>query len=181
MLTICSAFIKLPDGSCGAERRDVKALLDKESSKIKWGTNKTTVKAMSKLVQLFPKDKKFDKKIRFGYEFNVYELKCRIREFRKEEDGDYHLVLMDINDTTCTIVGEIVNPECPDLVGSQYMGAFKNTREEFEMFKLPKNKVMEGVYTITGVCFFDFVHGQLGVAPNGVEIHPIMDIVTDFK
>jgi hypothetical protein len=29
---------------------------------------------------------------------------------------------------------------------------------------------------ITGVGFFDRKHGQLGVAPNGVEIHPILDI-----
>ena len=176
---VLTAF--LPGDNCGKERREVKALLDKEAAKIKWTSKRTSVKAMSKLVQVFPKDKKFDKKIRYGFEYNVYELKCRIREFRKEDDGDYHLVLVDLNDTTITIVGEIINPECPDLANSQYLGAFKNTREEFELFKLPKNKVMQGVYTITGVCFFDFVHGQLGISANGVEVHPIMDIEGDFK
>jgi hypothetical protein len=29
---------------------------------------------------------------------------------------------------------------------------------------------------IKGVGFFDFIHGQTGVAPNGVELHPILDI-----
>jgi len=29
---------------------------------------------------------------------------------------------------------------------------------------------------MTGVGFFDFVHGQTGVAPNGIELHPILDI-----
>ncbi len=29
---------------------------------------------------------------------------------------------------------------------------------------------------ITGIGFFDFLHGQAGVAPNGIEIHPILDI-----
>jgi hypothetical protein len=26
---------------------------------------------------------------------------------------------------------------------------------------------------ITGVAFFDFKHGQTGVAPNAIELHPI--------
>lgn len=29
---------------------------------------------------------------------------------------------------------------------------------------------------ITGVGFFDRVHGQNGVAPNGIELHPLLDI-----
>ena len=27
---------------------------------------------------------------------------------------------------------------------------------------------------ITGVAFFDFKHGQTGVAPNAIELHPIL-------
>jgi hypothetical protein len=30
-----------------------------------------------------------------------------------------------------------------------------------------------------GVAFFDVVHGQEGVAPNGIELHPILMI--DFQ
>src|SRR5207237_586375 len=30
---------------------------------------------------------------------------------------------------------------------------------------------------ITGVGMFDFLHGQTGVAPNGIEIHPVLDII----
>jgi len=29
---------------------------------------------------------------------------------------------------------------------------------------------------ITGVGFFDFLHGQTGVAPNGIELHPVLAI-----
>ena len=29
---------------------------------------------------------------------------------------------------------------------------------------------------VTGVLFFDFLHGQTGVAPNGIELHPILQI-----
>src|SRR5260370_1246977 len=30
---------------------------------------------------------------------------------------------------------------------------------------------------IKGVGFFDFLHGQTGVAPNGIELHPLLDII----
>jgi hypothetical protein len=28
---------------------------------------------------------------------------------------------------------------------------------------------------VTGVAFFDFKHGQTGVAPNAIELHPILE------
>jgi hypothetical protein len=30
---------------------------------------------------------------------------------------------------------------------------------------------------ISGAGFFDFQHGQSGVAPNAVELHPVLDVV----
>src|SRR5262249_5665140 len=30
---------------------------------------------------------------------------------------------------------------------------------------------------VTGVGMFDFLHGQTGVAPNGIELHPVLNIV----
>jgi Putative Ig domain len=30
--------------------------------------------------------------------------------------------------------------------------------------------------TVTGVGFFDFLHGQTGVAPNGIELHAVLDV-----
>jgi hypothetical protein len=30
------------------------------------------------------------------------------------------------------------------------------------------------VARVTGVAFFDFNHGQTGVAPNAIELHPIL-------
>jgi hypothetical protein len=28
--------------------------------------------------------------------------------------------------------------------------------------------------TVIGVAFFDFKHGQTGVAPNAIELHPLL-------
>jgi hypothetical protein len=33
---------------------------------------------------------------------------------------------------------------------------------------------LQGTATIDGVGFFDFLHGQRGVAPNGIELHPAL-------
>ena len=32
--------------------------------------------------------------------------------------------------------------------------------------------------TITGVAFFDDLHRQRGVAPNGIELHPLLSFVS---
>jgi len=34
---------------------------------------------------------------------------------------------------------------------------------------------------IKGVGMFDFLHGQTGVAPNGIELHPVLDIKFDVN
>jgi hypothetical protein len=33
---------------------------------------------------------------------------------------------------------------------------------------------LRGTATVTGVGFFDFNHGQTGVAPNAIELHPVL-------
>jgi hypothetical protein len=35
-------------------------------------------------------------------------------------------------------------------------------------------KRLRGTATITGVGFFDYQHGQTGVAPNAIELHPVL-------
>jgi hypothetical protein len=32
------------------------------------------------------------------------------------------------------------------------------------------------IVVVTGVGFFDFLHGQTGAAPNGIELHPVLKI-----
>jgi hypothetical protein len=35
---------------------------------------------------------------------------------------------------------------------------------------------LHGRATITGVGFFDLFHGQTGVAPNAIELHPVLKL-----
>lgn len=34
--------------------------------------------------------------------------------------------------------------------------------------------ILHGDVIITGVGFWDIIHGQTGVAPNGIELHPVL-------
>jgi hypothetical protein len=35
-------------------------------------------------------------------------------------------------------------------------------------------QLLTGTATITGVAFFDVLNGQRGVAPKGIELHPLL-------
>lgn len=169
---IANAFNREPCG--GHERWDVKTLQDTGAHNIKFVPIQSSITNLRNLTHTV---KIGNHTPRFGTEFNCYQIDCRIREYRIEDDGDVHLVLVEVKDSTKTMVGEIPDINCQQIRNSKFIKSFAGARQEFETFKLPHYKVKDGIYTITGVCFFDKVHGQLGVAPNGVEIHPIMDIV----
>jgi hypothetical protein len=46
----------------------------------------------------------------------------------------------------------------------------------FEALQPFKTQVEPTAAVVTGVGFFDRVHDQMGVAKNGIELHPILDI-----
>ena len=56
----------------------------------------------------------------------------------------------------------------------------RNTKET--KIKVSINLDGNGKYQVkTGIGFFDYVHGQVGMAINGRELHPIFSIVKRNK
>jgi hypothetical protein len=158
---------------CGVNRWGVKTLTDVDAKKVNFKSIKTSIDSLRSL--------KPDRKIgatvpRFGAEFYTFQLNCGIREYSNEEDGDIHLVLFDLKDTTKTFVAEIPDPNCPAVKGTKYAPKFQKCREDFEAYKLPKKKVLKGEYKITGSFFFDKLHNVKGAPPFGGEIHPVLTI-----
>lgn len=111
-------------------------------------------------------------------EKTVYVLNAEITAYKAETDQDYHLALSDGNGHT--MIAEIPDPSCADKT-SPFLAGIQKARAEFDS-KLHAGGSFKHVHIpvkITGVGFFDFNHGQLGVAPNAIELHPVLDI--EFK
>ena len=96
--------------------------------------------------------------------------------FKLEADVDYHIVIQDQNGNT--MVTEIPSPAC-DGAASPFDTAITAVRAKFDgRFTADPNFTSVKVpVQMKGVGFFDFIHGQTGVAPNGVELHPVLDIL----
>jgi len=75
-----------------------------------------------------------------------------------------------------TIVAEIPLAACAG--SSRLLDAIAQSRAKFDAkFRAtPRLRRVRAPVRLTGVVFLDFVHGQTGVAPNGVELHPLLDI-----
>lgn len=67
---------------------------------------------------------------------------------------------------------------CSGAKVSKKRAAIKRARAAFERAcgTPPSSSFrgLRGTATITGVGFFDVKHGQRGIAPNGIELHPVL-------
>jgi hypothetical protein len=103
-------------------------------------------------------------------------INATLTQYKLESDSDYHLVLSDASGNT--MIAEIPSPNCvgagspfgPGITASRNaFDARFNATTSFQTANIPVQ--------IKGVGMFDFLHGQTGVAPNGIEIHPVLNIV----
>lgn len=164
----------------GTERWPVKVLADKTSNQIDIQPKAMTA---ADLIQL-QTDNVGKNTPRHGVELSTYRVVCGIRNYIVEGDSDIHLVLYDLNDTSKTMVAEIPNPSCRSVNKSGRKSYYQNDRTNFLTFTTDgylhengkKYTVKTGHYELIGVGFIDFPHGQLGRAPNNLELHPVLKI-----
>jgi hypothetical protein len=110
-------------------------------------------------------------------ETSVYSVSAILLRYKYETDSDVHLVLADTGGRT--MIAEIPAPQC---VGSSspFLPSIKYVRSKFTSQFHPSTE-WHRVHTpiqIAGVGFFDFKHGQSGVAPNAIELHPVLRFST---
>jgi hypothetical protein len=156
-------------GGCGIERWAVKTGTDPGASKVDQTPVPTTV---AKLVALSaPKNPA----ARVApTEDTTYQVSATLTEFKTEADSDDHLVL---SSGGKTMIAEIPSPAC--VTGGPLQSGIANARAEFDARLGSSTSRFQKVtvpVTVTGVGFFDRIHGQTGVAPNGIELHPVLDI-----
>ena len=111
------------------------------------------------------------------YETTVWVIDAVLTGFKFEDDSDFHLTLSDSSGRT--MIAEIDAPDC--AVGSRFQAGILNARAQFtQRFTPSRTYVLTSTpVRITGVGMFDYSHGQTGAAPNGIELHPVLDISFD--
>lgn len=171
-----TAAVQALENICGKERWAVKTLADQDISQVNFQPVSTTIEELTKLAR----PSAIPGSDRLESERKAYSVIGRLTTVKLEMDGDYHLVLQ--GDTGQTLVAEIPSPSC-------YSGNSTDVRSEFQTAR----EVIDGAFLhgerrglsriasdakveVTGVGFFDFIHGQTGMAPNGFELHPVLSI-----
>ena len=107
-------------------------------------------------------------------EDTVFRVQATLTAVKEEADGDFHLILSDNNGHTMD--AEVPYP--PFAPGSPFVPQISAVRDAVNQ-QLKVTGSMQKInlpVTVTGVGFFDRLHGQAGAAANGIELHPVLDI-----
>jgi len=163
-----------PSGSeCGIERWHVKILTDPAAANIDWTPVGTTIAEQNS----FPQLNVSEDTTRMAFEEQAVSMPCTIVEFKKEDDHDIHLVLVD--QAQDSMIGEIPGTSCAEVAASPHAADFDAAAKWVsDQLGTPGTyfKHVNVNVTITGVLFQDFPHGQDGHAKNYREIHPVTNI-----
>lgn len=173
-----AAYPTSKGGCIGVERWDVKTLSDPAASRVSMTPVTTTVENLRAL--------NIPGKIglhtpRYSAEEKTYTVTAMLLEAAREpRDHDYHLVIAGARLDT-TMIAEIPDPACLTSQSRIVTSAIKKARSYFDQtFGQPSDAPaftqIRRTVTVTGVLFFDTLHSQRGVAPNAVELHPVLSV-----
>lgn len=163
-------------GTCGVERWAVKTGTDSAASLVNLTPKSTTISSLRAIAAPSTLSSTSPRFTSTGSpEIQVFRLtNVTLVEYKIETDSDYHLVL---SDGTSTMIAEIPDPAC--VTTGPWASSVKSARAAFDA-KFPSVtstfKTANVVATVTGTGFFDLLHGQTGVAPNGIELHAVLGI-----
>ena len=161
-------------GSCGVERWSVKTGTDAAASQVNMTPQDTTISALRG--QAIPPGNASGSARHPGTaEMQLWRLSnVTLTQYKLENDSDYHLVLQDGSGNT--MIAEVPAPSC--VSGGPWASAISASRAAMDAkFTVSSSFQSANVpVTITGVGFFDLLHGQTGVAPNGIELHAILSV-----
>src|SRR6185503_14897169 len=159
---------------CGGERWAVKTGADPDASLIDMvSPTSTTLTDLTSFIAptLLPDNNRIQ-----PTETTLWVVNATLKQYQKQADSDYHLLLVD--GAGHQMIAEIPSPNCVSTNNRFYSGIVR-ARADFDARYTATSslKTANVPVQITGVGFFDYLAGQTGVAPNGVELHPIIDIV----
>jgi hypothetical protein len=159
---------------CGVWRQDVKTMTDAGARAVQTTPADATIEALAAL----PAPPLSAHAARSARERVTYQVHAQLVKVKQEVDSDFHIVLRSAGGTT--MIAEIVDPAC--AAGSPVLAQLRTVRAAFvQRFGQPSTTQFRPVRgqpqaVVAGVLFFDEIHGQAGVAQNGVELHPVLSI-----
>ena len=164
--------------TCGVERWSVKTGTDPDAGLV--DLTRSTAATISYLASLPAPASLPDNGRVQPTETTQFLLDVLLTAYKREDDCDYHLI---IDDTAGNMmIVEVPDPACVDST-SLFATAIAHARAQFDArlvattsWKMPSPPIP---ILVQGVDFFDFLHGQTGAAPNGIELHPVTDIIFD--
>ena len=159
---------------CNSDRWSIKTGTDSEASLV--NLNSTTSTTVANLRSLSaPANIPENNRIK-PTETTLWVMSATLVKFVHAYDSDYHMVFAD--SAGRTMIGEIPDPNCVGP-GSPFAAGIAHARAQFDArFTATQNfQTVNVPVQITGVGFFDYQEGQEGIAPNGIELHPIIDII----
>jgi hypothetical protein len=161
-------------GRCGVERWAVKTGIDQGASNLDLGRRTSTTIEFLRAEPAPPQPPPYSRLA--PVETTQWTVDATLVEDKAENDSDYHLVLADAAGRT--MIAELPDPGCV-AASSPLQEAIRRARAQFELRYLPTNSfsALNIPVRVTGIGFFDFHHGQAGVAPNAVELHPVTEIL----
>ena len=98
-----------------------------------------------------------------------------------KDDQDFHIVIASPQNPRATMIVEIPSTDCEDACASSHASDFQTARKTvIDRLGQPPG-IVSFLQTplpvvVRGVGFFDFFHHQTGVAPNVIELHPVLSI-----
>ena len=174
-LALIAFVLPTPLLACGKERWSVKVVTDKQKDRIEPTPHPATINQLRQIPAPINPNVRSDSRYA-PTEFTVYEVTGKMTLIKAEADEDYHIVITD--DKGLTMIVESAAPNCGK--DSRFAAEIRDVRAAIDK-EIPtvakKPQTPNKMVTVTGVGFFDHIHGQTGVAPNGIELHPILAIV----
>jgi len=161
---------------CGVERWPVKTLSDQDAAQVNFTPDQSSVAQLRSLAA--PASLPQSSRIA-PIELTVFTITAQVVEMKLEEDHDIHLVIAEPGDPIATMITEFPDADtCSGAVASAHAQEMRAARAALiAAFGQPASShftSVSGSASVTGVVFFDVLHGQTGVAPNGIELHPVI-------
>jgi hypothetical protein len=100
---------------------------------------------------------------RLPFEYHVFTVIAAVVGVRPESDSDFHVLLRSGRNH---MISEAPSPSCDAHATPTRRRQMRIARSHVRVCARAQ---------VTGVAFFDFPHGQTGVAPNAIELHPILN------